>query len=76
MQDIMLCMWYGFRLSLKTAGMIALIGGVLATLPQIGFMKWPSEIIRKIWSALMVLIFTIAFFARIPYFEIFNSVLI
>ena len=73
MQDIMLCMWYGFRLSLKTAGMIALIGGVLATLPQIGFMKWPSEIIRKIWSALMVLIFTIAFFARIPYFEIFNS---
>lgn len=73
MQDIMLCMWYGFRLSLKTAGMIALICGVLATLPQIGFMKWPSEIIRKIWSALMVLIFTIAFFARIPYFEIFNS---
>lgn len=73
MQDIMLCMWYGFRLSLKTAGMIVLIGGVLATLPQIGFMKWPSEIIRKIWSALMVLIFTIAFFARIPYFEIFNS---
>lgn len=73
MQDIMLCMWYGFRLSLKTAGMIALIGGVLATLPQIGFMKWPSEIIRKIWSALIVLIFTIAFFARIPYFEIFNS---
>ena len=73
MQDIMLCMWYGFRLSLKTAGMIALIGGVLATLPQIGFMKCPSEIIRKIWSALMVLIFTIAFFARIPYFEIFNS---
>lgn len=73
MQDILLCQWYGFRLSLKTAGMIALIGGVLATLPQIGFMKWPSEIIRRIWSALMVLIFTIAFFARIPYFEIFNS---
>lgn len=73
MQDILLCQWYGFRLSLKTAGMIALIGGVLATLPQIGFMKWASEIIRKIWSALMVLIFTIAFFARIPYFEIFNS---
>ena len=73
MQDILLCQWYGFRLSLKTAGMIALIGDVLATLPQIGFMKWPSEIIRKIWSALMVLIFTIAFFARIPYFEIFNS---
>ena len=47
-QDIFLCLWYGFRLSLKTAGMIALIGFVVA-------------------------VFTIAFFARIPYFEIFNS---
>ena len=73
MQDILLCQWYGFRLSLKTAGMIALIGGVLATLPQIGFLKWPSEIIRKTCSALMTAVFSIAFCAAIPYYEIFNS---
>ena len=60
-------------LSLKTAGMIALIGFAFTTLPQLVLMKWPSELIRKVWGAAAVLVFTIAFFARIPYFEIFNS---
>lgn len=72
-QDIFLCLWYGFRLSLKTAGMIALIGFAFTTLPQLVLMKWPSELIRKVWGAAAVVVFTIAFFARIPYFEIFNS---
>lgn len=72
-QDIFLCLWYGFRLSLKTAGMIALIGFTFTTLPQLVLMKWPSELIRKVWGAAAVAVFTIAFFARIPYFEIFNS---
>ena len=72
-QDIFLCLWYGFRLSLKTAGMIALIGFAFTTLPQLVLMKWPSELIRKVWGAAAVAVFTIAFFARIPYFEIFNS---
>ncbi len=73
MQDIFLCLWYGLRLSLKTAGMITIIGSVFATLPQILLLKWPSELIRKGWSALKVFVFTIAFFARIPYYKIFNS---
>lgn len=72
-QDIFLCLWYGFRLSLKTAGMIALIDFAFTTLPQLALMKWPSELIRKVWGAAAVVVFTIAFFARIPYFEIFNS---
>ena len=72
-QDILLCQWYGFRLSLKTAGMIALIGGVFATLPQIGWLKWPAETIRKIWASVMTAVFTIAFCAAVPYYEIFNS---
>ena len=72
-QDIFLCLWYGFRLSLKTAGMIALIGFAFTTLPQLALMKWPSEPIRKVWGVSAVLVFTIAFFARIPYFEIFKK---
>ncbi len=72
-QDIFLCLWYGFRLSLKTAGIVMLIGAVFATIPQLIFLKWPAECIRKICSAAAVIVFTIAFFARIPYFEIFNS---
>ena len=53
--------------------MIALIGFAFTTLPQLALMKWPSELIRKVWGAAAVVVFTIAFFARIPYFEIFNS---
>ena len=53
--------------------MIALIGFAFTTLPQLALMKWPSELIRKVWGAAAVAAFTIAFFARIPYFEIFNS---
>ena len=72
-QDIFMCLWYGFRLSLKTAGILMLIGAVFATVPQLIFLKWPAECIRKICGAVSVIVFTIAFFARIPYFEIFNS---
>lgn len=72
-QDIFLCLWYGFRLSLKTAGMIAIIGAVFATIPQILIFKWPADCIRKVWGALTAIVFTVAFFARVPYFAIFNS---
>lgn len=72
-QDIFLCLWYGFRLSLKTAGILMLIGAAFATIPQLIFLKWPADCIRKICGAVSVIVFTIAFFARIPYFEIFNS---
>lgn len=72
-QDIFLCLWYGFRLSLKTAGLLMLIGAVFATIPQLIFLKWPADCIRKICGSVSVIVFTIAFFARIPYFEIFNS---
>ena len=72
-QDIFLCLWYGFRLSLKTAGFIAIIGAAFATVPQLLVAKWPAEVIRKIWGGIVVVVFTVSFFARIPYFEIFNS---
>ena len=72
-QDIFLCLWYGFRLSLKTAGMLALISAAFTTVPQLIFVKWRSALIRACLGALMVLTFTIAFCARIPYYAIFNS---
>lgn len=72
-QDILLCLWYGFRLSLKTAGIIMIVGSGLSTLPQLIFLYYPAETIRKIWSALMTAVFTIAFCAAVPYYKIFNS---
>lgn len=72
-QDIFLCLWYGFRLSLKTAGMLALISAAFTTVPQLLFLKWRSALIRALLGALMVLVFAVAFCARIPYYAIFNS---
>ena len=71
--EIVLCLWYGLRLSFKTTGMIVLISAVFATLPQLFFIKWPSDLLRKVISSSVVLLFTLLFFARIPYYKIFNS---
>ena len=66
-------LWYGLRISLKTAGMIALAGAVFATIPNMIFVRWPAEGIRKIWHSFCIALFTFAFIARIPYYRIFNS---
>ena len=71
--DIEEALWYGFRISLKTAGIIVLIGSVAATIPNMIFVGWPAERIRKIWHSICIAIFTFTFIARIPYYKIFNS---
>ncbi|MDD4320348.1 MAG: sulfatase-like hydrolase/transferase [Acidaminococcaceae bacterium] len=69
---IMTC-WYGLRISLKTAGMLTLIGALFATIPYIFFKTWPADLLRKLWHGLCIFLITLAFFARIPYYKIFNS---
>ena len=71
--DVMQSMWYGLRLSLKTTGILVLIGGVFATLPSIIIKKWPADTIRTWWHCLATIFFAILFFARIPYYQIFNA---
>ncbi|MDR1285565.1 MAG: LTA synthase family protein [Campylobacteraceae bacterium] len=73
MSEIWLSMWYGLRLSLKSAAWIALIGFVFSALPHIIWAKYPKEIVRKIWYATLLAILTILFFIKIPYYGIFNS---
>lgn len=66
-------MLLGFRLSMKTAGMLCVIGFALATLPGIFIrQKWSNKI-RLAWHKLVLIFFTLCFFARIPYYKIFNS---
>ena len=50
-----------------------MISAVFATLPQLFFTKWPSDLLRKVISSLSVVLFTVLFFARVPYYKIFNS---
>jgi phosphoglycerol transferase MdoB-like AlkP superfamily enzyme len=72
-QDIFLTCWYGLRISIKTAGMFTLIGAVLTTIPNIFVKIWPADLLRKIWHGFCIFVMTFAFFARIPYYKIFNS---
>lgn len=60
-REVILCLWYGLRLSLKTTGIIVLISAVFATLPQLLFTKWPSDLLRKVISSLSVVLFTVLF---------------
>ena len=65
--DVPMALFLGARLSLKTAGMICLIGFVLASLPNIIIKKWPVAKVRKIWHGIALVFFSICFMARIPY---------
>ena len=71
--DVLQSMWLGLRLSLKTAGILVLFGGVLATLPSVVFKNWRAEKIRYVWHSFATVVFAILFFARIPYYQIFNA---
>ena len=71
--DVPMALFLGARLSLKTAGMICLIGFVLASLPNIIMKKWPAVKVRDIWHGLSLVFFSICFMARIPYYKIFNA---
>ena len=63
----------GFRLSLKTCGIIMLVSVLISTLPHIISIKWPANKIRIYWHGAALIFFSICFFARIPYYKIFNS---
>lgn len=71
--DVPLALLLGARLSLKTAGMLCLIGFVLSSLPKIIFKAWPANKIRLIWHGIALVFFSICFMARIPYYKIFNA---
>ena len=71
--DVPMALFLGLRLSLKTAGILCLIGFVLASLPKIVFKSWPAQQIRSIWHGIALVFFSVCFMARIPYYKIFNA---
>lgn len=71
--EILVSMILGFRLSLKTCGIIMLVSVLISTLPHIISIKWPANKIRIYWHGAALIFFSICFFARIPYYKIFNS---
>ena len=73
MHDVLMSLWLGFRLSLKTVGALCLLSFVGGTLVHTFVPKWPSLKIKKIISSIAVVLLTLIFFGRIPFYTIFNS---
>ena len=71
--DTAAALWLGMRMSLKTSGFIMLLGAILSTVPKLFFPGWKADSIRYFWYAACNFVFTLLFFARIPYYRIFNS---
>lgn len=74
--NIGLALWYGGRLSLKTSGIFLAISFILSTLISLFSYTWYERIsnkIRQILAYITTFVFTILFFIRIPYYEIFNA---
>ena len=71
--DILLTMWYGFRISLKTAGAATVVPFILCTLVQTAWPKWPAAKIRLAWGGFWCLVFALLFQSRIPYYKEFQN---
>ncbi len=71
--DVALTMWYGLRLSLKTAGAVFLPGFVFGTLLQTAWPKWDGKKFRFIWACIAITGFSLLFQSRIPYYQEFHN---
>ena len=71
--EVPMALFLGARLSLKTAGIMALVGFILASLPNIITKNWPAAKVRNIWHGIALVFFSVCFMARIPYYKIFNA---
>lgn len=71
--DVLTALWLGFRLSMKTAGVMMLLSAVFASLPQLITGRWPADSLRRWIGYLGTAFFTLLFFIRIPFYRIFNS---
>lgn len=71
-QDVMMALYYGFKISLKSAGILTSISFIICLLIQI-FMPQHYQRVRMAISSIYVLILTILFYARIPYYQQFHA---
>lgn len=72
--EIGLALWMGFRISMKSAGAIALLGFVVASLPQIILPRLHTEKLRTFVLAGGVFLACVLFVGRFPYYETFHAI--
>lgn len=72
-QDLLLTLWYGLRIGLKTAGACMLPSIVFATLVQAVWPKWPGTKVRFGWACFVLAVLSFLFQTRIPYYHEFHN---
>ncbi|MDF2565622.1 MAG: sulfatase, partial [Massilibacillus sp.] len=71
-KEIALAMWAGFRLSLKSAGVMVLISFLVCTIPNIIMPKLHTDRLRLVLAWIYIAVLSILFQARIPYYHAFH----
>lgn len=71
--DVWLALWYGFRLSLKTAAAFIIPTFALGTLIRQVLPKWPSLKIKFYIGAFEIFILSLLFQTRLPYYKEFHN---
>lgn len=72
--DIVLSLFYGLRLSLKTAGVIAILSFLFCTCISLLIRNKNIDKVRYLLGCIYTTALTFLFHARIPYYEEFRSV--
>lgn len=72
-KDIAIALFYGLRISLKTAGIITLLTWICCTLVNLVWVQVNLDKLRWWLGCTYIALLTILFQARIPYYEQFHS---
>ena len=71
--DVLLSLWLGFRISLKSAGAMALFGFVFCTLPELVLLRLQLNRLRLWLGTVSSALLAVLFQARFPYYEVFHA---
>ncbi|GMA97483.1 alkaline phosphatase family protein [Pelosinus sp. IPA-1] len=72
LKDIFLALYYGIRISLKSAGLVALTSFAFCTILTLFIKKDKVKHVRYILGSVYIAILSLLFYARIPYYEQFH----
>lgn len=72
LKDIFLALYYGIRISLKSAGLVTLTSFVFCTVLTLFIKKDKIKHVRYILGSVYIAILSLLFYARIPYYEQFH----
>lgn len=72
MTEIALAMWAGLRLSLKSAGIVAVVSFLLCTITNVILPRLNTNRLRLVLGWIYIAVLSILFQARIPYYHAFH----